>query len=102
MAFPGELYLAVGDKRYWSTGTRAFEDDNTTFVVMQADGNLVIYSQFCSTRPSFVCNPPNVRWQSGTAGHPGAVAVIQNDGNFVVYSAGQPRWQSGTAGVVVK
>ncbi|MFE9449550.1 hypothetical protein [Streptomyces sp. NPDC006739] len=38
-------------------------------------------------------------WSSGTGGHPGARAVMQNDGNLVVYAPdGHPLWASGTAG----
>jgi Ricin-type beta-trefoil lectin domain-like len=41
-------------------------------------------------------------WATGTVGHPGAFAVFQLDGNFVVYSAsGQPLWASGTVGVAI-
>jgi hypothetical protein len=38
-------------------------------------------------------------WQSGTGGHPGARAVLQADGNFVIYSASNAvLWASNTAG----
>ncbi|MFD4738448.1 hypothetical protein ACFWNR_06935 [Streptomyces virginiae] len=38
-------------------------------------------------------------WHSGTGGHPGARAIMQDDGNLVVYSAeGRPLWDTGTAG----
>ena len=34
-------------------------------------------------------------WPSGSEGHPGAWLVVQNDGNLVVYDAGnQPLWAS--------
>jgi hypothetical protein len=54
---------------------------------MQGDGNLVEYG------------PGQVIWDSGTYGNPGAFAVLQGDGNFVVYSAaGTALWDSGTYG----
>jgi hypothetical protein len=38
-------------------------------------------------------------WHSGTGGHPGARAVVQADGNFVIYSATNAvLWSAGTAG----
>jgi hypothetical protein len=38
-------------------------------------------------------------WSTGTAGHPGAHAILQGDGNFVVYGpAGHALWSSGTFG----
>jgi len=56
-------------------------------LVMQHDGNLV---EYLGTRPL---------WSTGTEGHRGARAVIQADGNLVVYnSRGAPVWSSGTGG----
>jgi hypothetical protein len=38
-------------------------------------------------------------WHAGTGGHPGAKAVMQDDGNLVVYGpTGAVLWASGTAG----
>lgn len=38
-------------------------------------------------------------WHSGTGGHPGARAVVQGDGNFVIYSSTNAvLWSTGTAG----
>jgi hypothetical protein len=38
-------------------------------------------------------------WHGGTAGHPGARAVLQADGNFVIYSPSNAvLWSTGTAG----
>ena len=53
-------------------------------VIMQEDGNLVLYSDGA---PLF---------NSRTNGNPGAFAIIQDDCNLVVYSAGgAPLWSSG-------
>ncbi|MFV0459201.1 MAG: Ig-like domain repeat protein [Actinomycetales bacterium] len=50
-------------------------------LVMQTDGNLVRYS------------PTKGTWSSDTAGNPYAWAVVQTDGNFVVYNRnGSPLW----------
>lgn len=56
-----------------------------TRLLMQLDGNLVLYR---GTTPL---------WDSRTAGNPGAGAVMQLDGNFVVYSADRrPVFSTGT------
>ncbi len=56
-------------------------------LVMQNDGNLVIYDS--NGRPI---------WSSGTGGNTGDTLVMQNDGNLVIYSwQGIPIWSSGTS-----
>lgn len=72
--------------------------DHTYQLVMQGDGNLVEY--LTTTRAP--------RWETGTSGNFGAYAVIQSDGNFVVYPEGKTSpppglptpalWASGTGG----
>ena len=58
-------------------------------LVMQGDGNLVMYSQSVT----------DAVWASGTDGHPGARAVMQGDGNLVVRDkANKALWASGTDG----
>jgi hypothetical protein len=62
--------------------------DGRYTLIMQDDGNLVLYS--ADGAPI---------WNSGTAGRPGSYAVMQNDGNLVVYTANNtPIWWSGTWG----
>jgi hypothetical protein len=57
--------------------------------VYQSDGNLVLYDD--------VNRIP--LWSSGTAATSTGHAVLQGDGNFVIYSAqGTPLWSTGTAG----
>ncbi|MGW0394975.1 hypothetical protein ACWDYJ_29695 [Streptomyces sp. NPDC003042] len=67
-------------------------------LVMQPDGNLVVY---------LVGNPGGPKlplWHSGTYGNPGAYALMQEDGNFVVYKKdGGPQtgggiWHTATYG----
>jgi hypothetical protein len=60
-----------------------------TKLVMQIDGNLVLYR---------ANNTPV--WWSGTGGRGASSAVLQDDGNFVIYtnSGGIPTWFTGTGG----
>ncbi|MER5729648.1 hypothetical protein ABT084_15125 [Streptomyces sp. NPDC002138] len=53
-----------------------------TELVMQPDGNLVIYA--LGTPGGFKLP----LWNSGTYGNPGAYATMQDDGNFVIYKQG--------------
>lgn len=55
-------------------------------LVMQGDGNLVFE----------VRSTHQVLWHSSTYGHPGAQAILQVDGNFVIYEGSTALWQSGT------
>jgi RHS repeat-associated protein len=60
---------------------------------METDGNLVLYN--------LVNGVYTVTWNSATYNHPGAYAVMQTDGNFVVYSSGGTvLWASGTSGTL--
>jgi predicted Zn-dependent protease len=55
----------------------------------QADGNLVLYDDVNRDTP----------WSSGTAGTSAGQAVMQTDGNFVVYDAQiKDQWVTGTTG----
>src|SRR5215208_92052 len=55
----------------------------------QTDGNLVLYDGATGV----------ALWWTGTVGEVPGEAVMQGDGNFVVYNAeGTPLWWSGTAG----
>jgi hypothetical protein len=56
-------------------------------LIMQGDGNLVLY----------VWNSP--LWASNTAGKPAQRAIMQGDGNFVIYdNTGKAIWSSNTWG----
>ncbi|MFC3688262.1 L,D-transpeptidase family protein [Aquipuribacter hungaricus] len=62
--------------------------DGSTRLVMQTDGNLVVYA---GGAPA---------WHSRTDGHPGARLVVQGDGNLVVVGPdARPVWDSGTWGL---
>ncbi|HVI45065.1 MAG TPA: M57 family metalloprotease [Chitinophaga sp.] len=90
--------------------------DGRFILVMQGDGNLVIYyynvalwsSNTTTGVPGVAVNQGDgnfvvyqngvARWSSNTTtGVPGIV-VMQNDGNLVVYQNGVARWSSNTAG----
>jgi len=64
-----------GNDGRWDTGT-----SNGARLVMQGDGNLVLYTSWWSPV-----------WASNTAGNPGAYLNVQDDGNLVVYSANNQR-----------
>jgi hypothetical protein len=69
-----------------SSGQTVFSAANHYALVMQTDGNLVLYNNGVAA------------WYSATNGHPGARFVKQGDCNLVIYSAQNiPLWSSGTA-----
>lgn len=68
-----------------SSGQFMLSPDGRRQLLMQGDGNLVLYS------------PNGAIWHTGTFGNPGAFFVYQADSNLVIYSAaGTPLWSSGT------
>ncbi len=68
-------------------GQQLTSADRRLRLVMQSDGNLVVYST------------SRALWNSRTSGNAGASLVLQSDGNLVVYStAGRALWNSGTSG----
>jgi hypothetical protein len=61
--------------------------DGSHTLVLGGDGNLVLY------------HGSTALWSSGTAGKASANAIMQGDGNFVIYStSGAALWASNTAG----
>lgn len=101
-----------------TTGDRLVPSDRKTSLVMQADGNLVLYrsdngvalwASHTSGRPvnravmqkdgNLVCYDAagHAYWATGTNGHQGAWVVLQDDGNLVVYGPdNRPLWASNT------
>lgn len=58
------------------------------FLVMQPDGNLVLYN-----------NSSKAVWNSGTSGRGLSYLIMQSDGNLVVYNgSGRATWNSNTGG----
>lgn len=78
-------YLCPGEEITSSSGPAG--PPNTYRLILQTDGNLVEYSQF------------KALWASNTAGQTVQDAVMQGDGNLVIYTpSGTPIWASGTSG----
>lgn len=72
-----------------TAGDRLVSADRGTTLVMQQDGNLVVYGGTGN----------RARWHTRTHGNPGARLRLQSDGNLVVYSReDKPLWNSGTRG----
>lgn len=73
---------------YSGTAIWSSGTSGATRLVMQTDGNLVLYNG----------NTPV--WQSLTSGSGAAHLTIQSDGNLVVYNSsnGAPKWWTGTGG----
>ncbi|MFG2696376.1 hypothetical protein ACIHEI_22885 [Kitasatospora sp. NPDC051984] len=94
--WPGSVELYRGHEL--RSGDSLVAMDKVSSLVMEADGNLVLYLL------NSTGGPKHVIWSSGTSGHPGAYAVLQADSNFVVYQAGGSAetggalWSSGTQG----
>jgi surface antigen len=80
--WPNRLY--AGEKMV--SGRQVYASNGAYRLVMQSDGNLVLYKGSTAT------------WSTKTSGS-GNYAVVQSDGNFVVYSSGgTARWSSKTSG----
>lgn len=74
------------DQSLFSANNDTLVSNNGQYrLVMQSDGNLVLYDQNNSAL-----------WATGTDGNPGSFLVIQDDGNVVVYKPNQPIWATGT------
>jgi hypothetical protein len=87
------------NKLLWSPQT---ENRGGTYLMMQWDGNLVLYKgtpTIDRSKNPYVVGGPAV-WSSGTSGKVGAVLQIQDDGNFVIYQNGTPVWSAGSYGKV--
>jgi hypothetical protein len=55
-------------------------------LIMQGDGNLVLYQE------------GNALWSSETGGNPGSYAIMEGEGNLVVYDGTTAKWNSSTWG----
>lgn len=77
----------AGDAATFYPGQSLYSGNGRYHLSYQQDGNLVLYAG----------NAPV--WASGTLGKGVGRAVLQGDGNLVIYnSANQPLWASGTSG----
>ncbi len=83
-AGPATSTLSTGERLV--AGEQLSSPAGTFRMIMQGDGNLVVYG------------PAGATWASRTS-TPGTVLVIQDDGNVVAYSpAGSAVWNAGTQG----
>jgi murein DD-endopeptidase MepM/ murein hydrolase activator NlpD len=74
-----------------NAGQRLNSPNGRSSLIMQTDGNLVVYHFYGSQWLA--------KWATGTDGVSGARVVMQTDGNLVVYdSQWRPRWASNTNG----
>ncbi len=81
----GNVVLYGPNGTLWATNTLG----NTNNLVMQCDGNLVLYGN----------GSPSVHWASNTGGGGSPKLVLQNDGNLVMYSnTGAVKWATNTGG----
>lgn len=69
-----------------ASGKQLSSSNGTYRLVMQDDGNLVIYS------------PNRPIWASNTRGSGADTLVMQTDSNLVIYAPGRPVWAIGTVG----
>jgi hypothetical protein len=83
------VYLKTGGSgtgpRIWASNTSGHAG---AYAVMQADGNLVVYSA-----------DRRVLWSTGTNGNSGAYTALQDDGNLVVHFRGSTSdalWSTGS------
>ena len=131
----GNLVIYAPGKPVWSSGTAPSGSDA---LVMQNDGTLVMYSAGglplwnSGTRTGYsedtlragqslalgqalvsqsgayqaimqddgnfvVYGPKGATWSTGTAGSGATDVIMQDDGNLVIYAPGKPVWSSGTA-----
>ena len=102
-----------------SAGQSIHSPDGRFTLIMQSDGNLVLYGPdgalwhtvtygsgsdnhaSLQTDGNFVVYTADGTpvWNSNTANHPGSFLALQNDGNLVIYGAsGAAIWNSNTAG----
>ena len=74
----------------WDTGTQFSPHKRPFYMVMQLDGNLVMYSSD---------KPKKVVWASNTNGRGNRPywLTMQDDGNLVLYANGIATWTSHTA-----
>lgn len=93
-------------------------DDGRFILVLQGDGNLVLYYYNVALWNTGTYGNPSInraimqtdgnfalydasnvlRWSSGTGTYPGSYVILQDDGNLVVYQNTTARWNSNTWG----
>jgi hypothetical protein len=79
-----------------SPGQSATSHNDLFSLVLQTDGNLVLY--WTAGQPFDASPGATPMWATNTVGTGSSQAVMQGDGNFVLYAPGGPTWASGTDG----
>lgn len=77
-------------------GARITSANGEYFLAFQTDGNLVVYNR--SGQAIWAPGPTSIPPVTNLAGRGGTKAIMQNDGNFVVYANETPLWQTQTVG----
>ncbi len=83
-----EIWTNVREVNYIAPGQEIWSPNRTMVLVLQTDGNLVLYSALTGAAV----------WHSQTYGQPVTGALMQADGNFVLYNGASPIWHSRTWG----
>jgi hypothetical protein len=83
-----------------NSGDVLFSATRNMQLIMQADGNLVLYVIDDASLPQDITQASYVKpvWSSGTNGDGPGHCDMQNDGNLVVYNTRGKPWSSGTQG----
>ena len=80
----------LGPNETLSPGQSITSANRFMYLMMQTDGNLVLYG---------FDQGWNVLWASNTMGNPGATLTVQDDGNLVLYATDRrPLWATNTMG----
>lgn len=89
----GSLGPTLEANQSMGVNQRLVSTDGRHVLLLQGDGNLVVYERFPDTGEI-----RRVAWNSGTAGRGADRFVVQGDGNLVLYAGTAAVWSSGTAG----
>ncbi len=80
---------------FWSPRS---DNQSAVILIMQSDGNLVIYDGQQWGRIQQGEQPGGAVWNSGTYNNPGAFLRLQDDGNmFITNQSNQIVWQTNTS-----
>ncbi|SMC17106.1 D-mannose binding lectin [Andreprevotia lacus DSM 23236] len=115
MAYKGTTLLT---NQFLAKEDYLLSQDQRHQLILQDDGNLVLY-RLTDHRPIWASGTngkavskaimqqdgnfviygyPDALWSSRTNGKPNSTLIVQNDGNVVVYEPSVPVWATNTAG----